>query len=64
MHVIFVCGHTEIWNSDFKGDFRFPLKETRDGFMEAIETEIFSVTRAVYVKYKHSLKTKHLKAIV
>ena len=62
MHVIFVCGHTEIWNSDFKGDFRFPLKETRDGFMEAIETEIFSVTCAVYVC--HSLKTKYLKAIV
>ena len=49
MHVIFVCGHNEIWNSDF---------------MQVIETEIFSVTRAVYVKYKHSLKTKHLKAIV
>ena len=47
-HVIFVCGHDEIWNSDLKGDVRFPLKE---GFMQAIETQIFSVTHADYVIY-------------
>ena len=32
-HVIFVCGHNEIWNS-----------ELRYGFMQVIETQIFSVT--------------------
>lgn len=62
MYVIFVCGYIEIWNLDFKGDFRFSFKEIRDGFMQVIEIEIFFVTCVVYVCY--FLKIKYLKVIV